>query len=87
LDESKLACGTFSIHNLGVFGVKSAAPIVIPPQSSALSLGAIIDSVVPAPEAKEGENNWKVRLSFDVVLFHRDSVIVTFCVYNRLLQL
>jgi pyruvate/2-oxoglutarate dehydrogenase complex dihydrolipoamide acyltransferase (E2) component len=62
LDNSKLQMGTFSIHNLGCFGIKSAAPIVLPPQSSALSLGAIVDTVVPAPEAKEGENNWKVRL-------------------------
>eukprot|EP01034_Spumella_vulgaris_P033771 gene33771-41661_t len=40
-DDARQAVGTFSIHNLGIYGVKSAAPIVLTPQSCALSLGAI----------------------------------------------
>jgi pyruvate dehydrogenase E2 component (dihydrolipoamide acetyltransferase) len=60
LDEKKLAVGTFSIHNLGIYGVKSAAPIVLPPQACALALGAIVDTVVPNLGAKDGEDNWTV---------------------------
>lgn len=40
--------GTFSIHNLGVYGVKSASPIVLMPQACALALGTISDTLVPA---------------------------------------
>jgi pyruvate dehydrogenase E2 component (dihydrolipoamide acetyltransferase) len=47
LDPSKVAVGTFSIHNLGAFGIKSAAPIVLPPQACSLAIGAITDTVVP----------------------------------------
>ena len=49
---AELAPGTFSIHDLGMFGIKSATPIVLPPQSCALALGAIVDSVVPHPTTK-----------------------------------
>ena len=44
----------------GAFGVKAAAPIILPPQAGALSFGAIKDTVVPNAAAKEGENNWKI---------------------------
>ena len=60
LDASKIGVGTFSIHNLGMYGVKSAAPIVLPPQGCALAVGTIKDTVVPNLAAKEGEDNWKV---------------------------
>ena len=36
LHPSMVALGTFSIHNLGMYGVKSAAPIVLPPQGNFL---------------------------------------------------
>ena len=49
---AELAPGTFSIHNLGMFGVKTGSPIVLPPQSCALALGAINDAVVPHPDTK-----------------------------------
>jgi pyruvate dehydrogenase E2 component (dihydrolipoamide acetyltransferase) len=43
-----------------MFGVKSAAPIIIPPQACALALGAITDTVIPRLNAAEGEDNWQV---------------------------
>lgn len=51
--------GTFTVYNLGLYGVKSAAPIVLPPQACSLALGAIVDTLVPK-EASEGQNDWKV---------------------------
>ncbi len=51
-NTAELAPGTFSIHDLGVYGVKSAAPIVLPPQSCALALGTINDTIVPHPITK-----------------------------------
>lgn len=45
------------VLSIGVFGIRSAAPIVLPPHGCALALGSIIDRVVPA---KEEECGWKV---------------------------
>lgn len=67
-DNSKMAPGTFSIHNLGMYGVKSAAPIVLTPQACALSLGAIVDTVVPVINPKEGAPGWEVAPMMTVTL-------------------
>lgn len=54
--ESGWLCGA------GMYGVQSSAAIVLPPQACALSLGAVVDTVVPNPSPKEGEEIWKVQL-------------------------
>lgn len=53
--DSSLAVGTFTIHNLGMFGIRSAAPIVLPPQACAIAFGAVQDSVIPNSNAKDGK--------------------------------
>jgi len=58
VDASKVAVGTISVHDLGMYGVKSAAPIVLPPQACALALGAIVDTVVPSQASKD--TDWAV---------------------------
>lgn len=60
IDENKVAPGTISIHNLGMYGIKSAAPIVLSPQAVALAFGAITDTVVPKVNCKANEDNWEV---------------------------
>jgi len=45
--------GTFTISNLGMFGVKSFAAIINPPQSCILAVGAAESRLVPV-EAKDG---------------------------------
>lgn len=54
---------------LGIYGVKSAAPIVLTPQSCALSLGTISESVIPRA-LKEGEegDNWQVASTMTATL-------------------
>ena len=42
-----LSDGTFTISNLGMFGVDSFTAIIIPPQAAILAVGAIVDRVVP----------------------------------------
>ena len=42
-----LSEGTFTISNLGMFGVDSFTAIIIPPQAAILAVGAIVDRVVP----------------------------------------
>mmetsp|Transcript_20641 Transcript_20641/g.34726 ORF Transcript_20641/g.34726 Transcript_20641/m.34726 type:complete len:465 (-) Transcript_20641:867-2261(-) len=58
--SSAFESGTFTIHNLGLYGVQSAAAIVLPPQACALSIGAVVDTVVPNSAAQDGEEAWKV---------------------------
>ena len=47
--------GTFTMVNLGMFGVKSCAPIIREPQACALAIGAIENRIVPNddPDADE----------------------------------
>jgi pyruvate dehydrogenase E2 component (dihydrolipoamide acetyltransferase) len=47
LRPGDLAGGTFTISNLGMFGVDAFTAIIIPPQAAILAVGAITDRVVP----------------------------------------
>jgi len=47
--------GTFTMVNLGMFGVKSCAPIIREPQACALALGVIENRIVPNDDAKSEE--------------------------------
>jgi len=51
--SSEGGAGTFSVVNLGMYGVKAAAPIIKPGQSAILGLGAAENRVVPS--SVEGE--------------------------------
>jgi len=54
-DESRGA--TFTISNLGMFGVDAFTAIIIQPQAAILAVGAIVDRVVPVgvgPDARPG---------------------------------
>jgi pyruvate dehydrogenase E2 component (dihydrolipoamide acetyltransferase) len=44
---------------IGMYGIKSAAPIVLPPQACALALGSIVDTVVPSKDKVDGKE-WQV---------------------------
>jgi pyruvate dehydrogenase E2 component (dihydrolipoamide acetyltransferase) len=46
LRPADLSGGTFTISNLGMFGVDSFTAIIIPPQAAILAVGAIADRVV-----------------------------------------
>src|SRR6202158_3695983 len=57
LRPADLAGGTFTISNLGMFGVDAFTAIIIPPQAAILAVGRIADRVVPVgvgPEARPG---------------------------------
>jgi len=47
LRPGDIAGGTFTISNLGMFGVDAFTAIIIPPQTAILAVGAIADRVVP----------------------------------------
>ncbi len=46
LRPADLTGGTFTISNLGMFGVEAFTAIIIPPQAAILAVGAIVDRVV-----------------------------------------
>jgi len=47
--------GTFTIMNLGMYGIKSCAPIVREPQSCALALGALENRIVPNDDTESDD--------------------------------
>ncbi len=47
LRPADIAGGTFTISNLGMFGVDAFTAIIIPPQAAILAVGRIADRVVP----------------------------------------
>jgi len=47
LRPGDIAGGTFTISNLGMFGLDAFTAIIIPPQAAILAVGAIADRVVP----------------------------------------
>ena len=47
LAQDEYKCGTFTMVNLGMYGVKSASPIVTAPQAAVLALGTIEERVLP----------------------------------------
>lgn len=50
LGEEFHAMGTFTVMNLGMYGVKSCAPIIREPQACALALGTLENRIVPNTE-------------------------------------
>ncbi len=57
LRPADIAGGTFTISNLGMFGVDAFTASIIPPQAAILAVGRIADRVVPVgvgPEAHPG---------------------------------
>jgi len=47
LGEAELTGGTFTISNLGMYGITAFTAVILPPQSAILAVGAVRDAVVP----------------------------------------
>jgi len=47
LQPHEVSNGSFTLTNLGMFGIESFDPIINPPQVAILGVGAVIDTVVP----------------------------------------
>jgi pyruvate dehydrogenase E2 component (dihydrolipoamide acetyltransferase) len=57
--------GTFTISNLGMYGVDAFAAIVNPPQAAILAVGRIVDRVIPVAGSPEVRPTLALCLSFD----------------------
>jgi pyruvate dehydrogenase E2 component (dihydrolipoamide acetyltransferase) len=63
----ELGGGTFSVSNLGMFGVRSFAPIINPPQAAILSVGALEQR----PVVRDGGIVIRNTLALTLVVDHR----------------
>lgn len=59
--------GTFTIMNLGMYGVKSCAPIIREPQACALAVGALENRIVPNDDV-DSEEIYKESVVFTATL-------------------
>lgn len=65
LGPDEMTGGTFTITNLGTFGVESFTPIINPPQAAILAVCAIKDTIVPVDGKPEVRPIMNLCLSFD----------------------
>jgi pyruvate dehydrogenase E2 component (dihydrolipoyllysine-residue acetyltransferase) len=63
----ELSGGTFSVSNLGMYGISSFVPVINPPQAAILAVGAI----EPAPVVRDGEVTVATRMRLTLVCDHR----------------
>ncbi|RIV17202.1 2-oxo acid dehydrogenase subunit E2 [Alicyclobacillaceae bacterium I2511] len=67
LSPQELEGGTFTITNLGMYGIETFSPIINPPQSAILGVGAVVDKAV----AVEGEVRIRPRMMLSLSFDHR----------------
>ncbi len=60
--------GTFTISNLGAFGIEAFTPVINPPEVAILGVGALTDHAARRPE---GGLVWRKTMSFSLTIDHR----------------
>ncbi len=71
LRPADLAGGTFTISNLGMFGVDAFTAIIIPPQAAILAVGAIADRVVAVGEGSSAHPGIRPMMTLTLSSDHR----------------
>ncbi|CAF5142702.1 unnamed protein product [Rotaria magnacalcarata] len=54
LGDNELEMGTFTISNLGMYGVTNFSAVIYPEQSALLAIGGIETRILPAPDSPKG---------------------------------
>ena len=67
VDQNQLSGGTFTISNLGMFGVDAFSPILNLPQAAILGIGRIVDE----PVVRQGQLEAGRTLTFSLTFDHR----------------
>lgn len=65
LTETEMSGGTFSVSNLGAYGVNQFSAIILPPQAAILAVGAVTDRLVPGKRGPLPAKIMRVTLSAD----------------------
>ena len=68
LREEEMTGGTFTISNLGMFGVESFTAIISPPQTAILSVGEVRENPL---RAGDGSLAWRPEMAVTVTVDHR----------------
>lgn len=68
LKPAELSGGTFTVSNLGMYGVNNFSAIINPPQACILAVGGAIKTVVPNESAKDGEDQFRIAHLTNVTL-------------------
>jgi pyruvate dehydrogenase E2 component (dihydrolipoamide acetyltransferase) len=68
ITEKALTGGTFTITNLGMYGVDSFTAVILPSQTGILSVGSIVEKPV---RGKNGELLWSSAMSVTLTVDHR----------------
>jgi pyruvate dehydrogenase E2 component (dihydrolipoamide acetyltransferase) len=71
LRPSDIAGGTFTISNLGMFGVDAFTAIIIPPQAAILAVGTIADRVVPVGAGSDARPGVRPMMTLTLSCDHR----------------
>jgi pyruvate dehydrogenase E2 component (dihydrolipoamide acetyltransferase) len=71
LRPADIAGGTFTISNLGMFGVDAFTAIIIPPQAAILAVGRIADRVVPVGVGPEARPSVRPMMTLTLSSDHR----------------
>jgi len=68
LTPEELSGGTFTVSNLGMFGVNNFSAIVNPPQACILAVGGATRSPVVADPSAQGDERFKIATLMNVTL-------------------
>jgi pyruvate dehydrogenase E2 component (dihydrolipoamide acetyltransferase) len=71
LRPADIAGGTFTISNLGMFGVDAFTAIIIPPQAAILAVGRIADRVVPVGVGADARPGVRPMMTLTLSSDHR----------------
>ena len=71
LRPADLASGTFTISNLGMFGVDAFTAIIIPPQAAILAVGRIADRVVAVGAGSDARPGIRPMMTLTLSSDHR----------------
>lgn len=67
LSEAEMSGGTFTVTNLGAFGIDAFTPIINPPEVAILGVGRIVEK----PVRQDGELAWRQVVTLSLTFDHR----------------
>lgn len=86
LDPSEYQGGTFTISNLGMFGINHFTAIINPPQAAILAVGTSVEKVVPNPARNSEEDPEFITKSYMSVTLSCDHRVIDGAVGSQWLQ-
>ncbi len=67
LTENEMSGGTFTVTNLGMYGIDIFTPIINPPEVAILGVGRIVEK----PARRNGELQWRQMMMLNLTFDHR----------------